>query len=288
LNRASPCARLLSLMHTRVPRHFWRATVILGLALAMPLCGQVETRLKPQTEQAYQQYLRAVEAQLAERWHAHSARLEIEENAADLSRVRGGEDVIERAGEGTQGPITDGQVHDWLGATWLPGARLDGVLRAIGDADRLKDFHPEFLESRLVSREGNISHSHWRVKRTKVITVVLDLDLTSEFLHFPNGLAVVRTHTTRVSEVQHPGTPQEKVLGQGEGNGFMWHLDAYWSLKQEPNGVLAECRSVSLSRSIPRMLAWIIGPMVESVPRESLRSTLTGTRQMVQADSVRN
>lgn len=266
---------------------WWVAGLLTGMASAGPMAGQVETHLGKATEEAYGRYVEATEAQLGGRWNGTRPTMWLEEDAARRARVRAGEFVIERSGPGIRMAVPDGQVHDWTGAMWLPGATVGATLHAIGDADRQKDFHPEMMESRLVSRTGDTSRSHWRVRRTKVITVVLDMDLSSEFLHFPSGLAAVRTHATRVSEVQHPGSAEERVLAQGEGNGFMWHLDAYWTLKQEPDGVLAECRSVSLSRPIPRGLAWIIGPMVESVPRDSLLSTLRGTRLMVESDSVR-
>ena len=41
----------------------------------------------------------------------------------------------------------------------------------------------------------------------------------------------------------------------------------------------AECRTVSLSRSIPFALRFVVRPFVESMPRESLVSTLEGVRK---------
>jgi len=42
-----------------------------------------------------------------------------------------------------------------------------------------------------------------------------------------------------------------------------------------------ECQSVSLTRDIPTGLGWLIGPYVNSVPRESLTFTLATTRSAI-------
>ena len=59
----------------------------------------------------------------------------------------------------------------------------------------------------------------------------------------------------------------------------MWRLNSYWRLRETKEGTLAECESISLSRSIPTGLGWLVGPFVESVPQQSLRFTLEATRK---------
>jgi len=41
-----------------------------------------------------------------------------------------------------------------------------------------------------------------------------------------------------------------------------------------------------LTRDIPTGLAWLIGPFVNSIPRESLQFTLTATRNAMAANAV--
>lgn len=57
----------------------------------------------------------------------------------------------------------------------------------------------------------------------------------------------------------------------------MWRL-SYWRLEEVEDGVLAELETVSRSRGIPFGLGMIIKPFVEDVPRESLISTLSSSR----------
>jgi hypothetical protein len=67
----------------------------------------------------------------------------------------------------------------------------------------------------------------------------------------------------------------------GKALGLLWRLSAFWSLQVKGEGVMAECRTISLSRSIPGGMGWIIKPFIQNVPRESLASTLQNTRKTI-------
>jgi hypothetical protein len=43
-------------------------------------------------------------------------------------------------------------------------------------------------------------------------------------------------------------------------------------------GTYEQCESISLTRGIPFGLGWIVGPFVNSIPRETLELTLGGIR----------
>jgi hypothetical protein len=42
--------------------------------------------------------------------------------------------------------------------------------------------------------------------------------------------------------------------------------------------VFVECRAISLSRNVPLGLGWLIEPIIQKLPRESLINTLAATR----------
>jgi hypothetical protein len=79
--------------------------------------------------------------------------------------------------------------------------------------------------------------------------------------------------------VEDAGKPKEKVLPPDSGFGFMWRLNSYWRLQERDGGVYLECRAISLTRDIPKGLAWIVEPIVRKLPAESLNRTLAATRQ---------
>ena len=64
----------------------------------------------------------------------------------------------------------------------------------------------------------------------------------------------------------------------GNDHGFLWRLNAYWRYEQVNGGVLIECESVSLSRSVPVLLRPFVTGTVERIARDSLQKTLVSLR----------
>ena len=50
---------------------------------------------------------------------------------------------------------------------------------------------------------------------------------------------------------------------------------------ERDGGVYVQSEVVSLTRDIPAGLAWLIGPFVTSIPKESLAFTMEATRKAV-------
>jgi hypothetical protein len=61
----------------------------------------------------------------------------------------------------------------------------------------------------------------------------------------------------------------------------LWRLNAYWRYEQVPGGVLIECESVSLSRSVPFVFKPLVNPIANRLARGSLESTLTSLRAVL-------
>jgi len=95
----------------------------------------------------------------------------------------------------------------------------------------------------------------------------------------------VRSYSTRIAEVQDPGTSGNagsnagKEVPIGQDSGFLWRFYNYCSLEEQVEGTYIQCESVSLSRAIPTGLGWLVGPFVTGIPRESLEFTLSNMRK---------
>jgi hypothetical protein len=87
-----------------------------------------------------------------------------------------------------------------------------------------------------------------------------------------------RIYSLRVAEVEHAGTPQEREKPVGHDGGFLWRLYTYWRFLERDGGTYVQCEAISLTRGIPVVLSWLIGPFVTSIPRESLTFTLETSR----------
>jgi hypothetical protein len=113
-----------------------------------------------------------------------------------------------------------------------------------------------------------------RVRQHHVITVVMDATYDTTFGRLDALHAYSISRSTRISEIGWAGTAQERALSDGEEHGFLWRLNTYWSYEERNGGLYMQIESVSLTRSIPAGLGWLIRPFLESVPRESLEFTL--------------
>ena len=182
--------------------------------------------------------------------------------------------------------VPDGLIHDWIGSTCVPGATMKKTLALVQDYDNHKNiYQPEVIGSKLIRRQGDDFQIYLRLRKKKVITVILDTDHDVHYFSLDATRWCCHTRTTRISEVEDAGKPTERARPPDTGYGFLWRLNSYWRFAERDNSVYIECRAISLTRNIPKTLAWIIEPMVDKLPRESLRSTLEATRRALASAS---
>jgi hypothetical protein len=62
-------------------------------------------------------------------------------------------------------------------------------------------------------------------------------------------------------------------------------LYSYWKFTAEGDGVIVECRAMSLTRDVPVGLGFILAPIIKNLPRESLMNTLKATRAALSGTS---
>lgn len=179
---------------------------------------------------------------------------------------------------GAEIEIPGGMVHHWMGSVLVPGARVEQVVLWLQRYDEHERYFTEVERSRLLARRGDEFDIFLRLRRKKVVTVYYDTEHHVRYRKLAPGRVASESHSTRISELRNADTPEEEEMPVGEDRGFLWRLDSYWRFAEVPQGVIVECESVSLSRSIPLALRWIVGRFLDSVPRESLESTLVPIR----------
>jgi hypothetical protein len=191
------------------------------------------------------------------------------------------EQMESKDARGKEIQVEDGMVHHWYGAIFVPKVRLETLRHWLQDYNRHSDYFEEVEKSKLVSRDGENFKIFLRLVRTKVITVRYNTEHFAVYRdHSPTRLSS-RSIATRIAEVVDAGTPAEKEKTSADDSGFLWRLNSYWRFEETDGGVIVECESISLSRSIPFGFGWVVGPFVESVPRESLDAMLISIRDGV-------
>ena len=256
------------------------AALLVGVT-ALPAAG---AELTPQTAAAFDRYVQVAEGQMSSRrgflW-PDGIREPEREHA--LASVRAGEPFISRVETRDNGQslyVPDGLVHHWVGLVFAPGATLEQSLRLMQDYDRHAVlFRPAVTRSKLLARDTDVFRVHLRFFMKKVITVVVDTESEARFTRVAPDRASSRIRSLHVNEVEDPGTPRERMMPEGNDGGYLWRLNTYWRFLERDGGTYVQCESITLTRSIPFGLRWLIGPFLTSIPRESLTFVLETTRK---------
>jgi hypothetical protein len=178
--------------------------------------------------------------------------------------------------------VPGGLIHHWIGTVFIPGATLAQTLALEEDYDHHQDFfRPDVTRSKVLRHEGSDFVVQLRFYKKKIITTVLDTEHHVHYRAVDSTKEWSRSYTTRIQEVVDPGESGERLEQEGHDRGFLWRMNTYWRFEEKDGGTYVESQSVSLTRDIPTGLGWLVGPMVNSIPRESLTFTLATTRTAV-------
>jgi hypothetical protein len=245
------------------------AAAALLLSAAFPSQG---AELKQETIDAWDQYLAAANASMLER--AQGRFLWADESADRLRRIRAGEVVVSPLGHGPQA-VPGGLIHHWIGAAFIPGARIDDVIAVVRDYDRYTEFYkPSVIGAKTLSRkDGEDRFSVVVVDSAMFMKRALDSEYESRFAEVDRNKWYSVATTTRVQELS-----DDRRIPDGEGSGYIWRLSTVSRYEERDGGVYIETEAMALSRTIPAALHWVVDPIVRRVSRASLANSLAQTR----------
>jgi|KBSSwiStaDraftv2_1062776.scaffolds.fasta_scaffold403304_2 hypothetical protein len=186
--------------------------------------------------------------------------------------------------DGREIPCPDGMIHHWEGLIFVPGARIDDVLKILEDYDHHSVYYtPDVTRSKLEDRDGEHFRAFLRFRRQKVITVVLNTEHDIHYFRDSAQQAHSRSSATHIAEVDNAGKSNEREKPRDDDNGFLWGMETWWRLLEKDGGVYVQSEVVSLTRDIPTGLGWMVGPFITSIPKDTLSFTLEATRKAVLA-----
>jgi len=246
-----------------------------GLSIAMDL--------KPETLQAWDAYVHAARMRMENRASGQAPFLWVDEAQDLVQRVRAGEVLVEPADGESPHPVPHGLIHDWIGAMFVPKARLDEALDVLNDYGRYKDFYnPMVAESRLLAQTpGHEKVSVLMVQTAYSVTAAVQTDNEVDIARMDADKAYSLSNSVRVQEIADYGQPSEHALPEDRGPGYVWRTYTVTRVEQRDDGVYIEIELIGLSRSIPWAFRWLIQPLAERLPRIILRATLKDTRDAV-------
>jgi len=259
-----------------------RIAVVAGLMLASFVVVSAAGP-DPDTLAGWARYVAATEARLArDTREGPFLAIDAADRADDRRRILAGTLVTRametRDAQDREIDVHGGLVHDWLGDVFIPGATLDRILARL---ERAAPPAPpnEVLSSRMLDAGPGWNRIGLVLRRQKVISVVYATEHLVTFRRLAADRATSTSIATSIAELDGYGTAAQKARAPGDDHGFLWRWNAYWRFQQTPAGVLAECESISLSRSVPRVIRVIAAPVIESTARESMTSALDAMQQ---------
>lgn len=269
----------------RIPNALLLAAVLGGACMPQSLRAE---RLKKETDEAFERYVRARETRMDQElaggeiflWIDALPQPSRDQTFTDLKK---GQIIICRSqgNDSSRTPsIRGGLIHDWVGIVFVPGVSMSQTIGLLQDYNHGAEYYsPEVVKSRLLKRSGNDFRIFLRLKQVHVLTVVLDTEYKVHYTFLDPTHAISRSYSTRIAEVEDAGESQEQDRPVGNDHGFLWRLDSYWRFYQADGGVYVQCNAISLTRDVPTGLGWLVGPFIENIPRDSLRFTLNATRR---------
>jgi hypothetical protein len=263
----------------------------MGLRLEAVRGGEPPPKLQPDTIAAFDRYVQLTDERDQAELDSGKDLLWIDalpepQRGEHYAALKHGEVEMERLttlDHGKAIPCPGGMIHHWVGVAFIPGVRLGDVLGVLEDYDHQSTYYaPDVERSKIESRNGDHFRVFLRFRRHKVITVVLDTEHEVNYFHDSAGRAHSRSSAVRIAEVEDPGKPDERDKPPGDDGGFLWRMETWWRMEERDGGVYVQSEVASLTRDIPAGLAWLIGPFVTSIPKETLAFTMNATRKAVQ------
>ena len=290
----------MSILHTVESRveKLLRNNAAVTVAAALVACSvftlPVSARELPRDRiEAWGEYVRLTETRIASELAAGDDFLvqDFESGGTDAARgpLLAGDLVVSRMttlrADGDEVDVPGGMIHHWRGAILLPGVTLEEVLRDVMYPDASEDQQEDVLETRVLDRGEDWLDLYLKLERSKIVTATYNTEHRVEYTRHGDGRASSQTIATHVRELADAGTSREREKPEGDDRGFLWRLNSYWRYEEVDGGVLVECESLTLSRSIPFFIAPLVRPVVTGVAKESLDRTLTGLRDRMARNS---
>jgi len=239
--------------------------------------------LKQETLKTWDAYTQTVDAQM--RGRLQGPFLWVDEEPDRIDRVRAGKILVSSVGQKNPKPVPSGLIHDWIGAAFIPDARLTDVLSAVRDYGRYKEFYkPTVVDARALGTNGGCDKYSMRVvNNERVAETALDSEYEACYLRLDELRWYSTAHTTRVQEIRHYGRPDEQELPPDQGSGYIWRVYSLARFEERDGGVYIELEAIVLSRDIPVAVRWMVDPIVRRVSRNTLLISLEQMEEAVRS-----
>ena len=266
-----------------------RPVLLCGVLVCLVAQTLQAAELKKQTARAFDSYIAASEgrmqAELQNGPFLFVDGLPEQRRGEAYAQLREGQILVNPVNAkvgGSPMKVPGGLIHDWVGVVFIPNVSLAQTLAVAQDYGHYQDiYRPEVSRSKLLQRSGDNFKVFLQFYKKSLVTVVINADFDIDYKRLEPDRVVSDSHSTRIAEVEDAGQAGERELPVDGGHGYLWRLDSYWRLEERDGGVYVQLESIGLSRSVPAVFAWLVNPLLRSVPRGALTDMLGATRRFV-------
>jgi putative flippase GtrA len=245
--------------------------------------------LQPETIQAWRSAVEVTENRISKELSSQRGFLAFDfldpKNAAqERQAVLAGEIRIIQVDTTKDLRVPSGMIHHWRGSVFIPGVPLDFILSRVKNPNLEDTKQEDVLDSRILERDPDGLKLYLKLQRSKIVTVVYNTEHVVRYKKLGPCEESSSSFATKIAEVERTGNNKEREKPEGHDRGFLWRMNSYWRFQQVEGGVIVECESMTLSRSIPSFLEYFVRPLINSTARESMHRTLESMRiRMVRA-----
>ena len=218
---------------------------------------------KPQTQREFECYVQSAEGRLDTR----KAFLLADFDAALNKQLTSEKRIATIAANGANPhKLSGGHLYDWMGAVFVPGAKVDKLVRMLQDYDHRATYFPETIAtSKLLCRTGT-DHFTYTMRMKEPAPIDVDSDVVWERVDGRRWRC--RSYSTKTVEV-------------GKDHGYLRQLYSYWRFAETEKGVYVEAETITLSDEFGGM-SRAFGSMLMGInPEKSLRHSLEAMRESV-------
>jgi len=258
-------------------------SIVLALfALLSTPARSTANDLKEQTLAAWDGYVSS-SCSRAEARAKESPFLQIDEVAGRRLQVRAGETTVWRESEGHPAKVPHGLIHDWMGAVFIPKVTIADVLAVVRDYDRYAEVYTPAVvrANRLGSEENADRFSMLLMQKVLFVTAATKGEYETRYVQVDAKRWYSISRSTRLQSIENFGQPDMRALPPDQGPGYVWRLFTFTKFEESDGGVFIEVEAIGLSRDVPMLVRWLVDPIVEHLPRNSLQATLDETRNAV-------
>ena len=272
-------------------KHISFITVVLSglLVIASGSAQQaVAAELRPETVRAWNEYISTREKQISAELNSSKGFFVMDfqsQRDADAERksVLAGGVSVKRMNSGSVKSdlqIPGGAIHHWRGVVFIPDVPFEPAMYRIRHPEMETEMQEDVLESHVMERNSPDRYKLFlKLKRTQIITVVYNTEHNILFNKHGDDKYSSSSVSVKIAEVERLSNGVERERPVGNDRGFLWRMNSYWRYQKVSGGMLVECETITLSRSIPFLLEGLTQPIINNVAGESMERTLRELRQ---------